>query len=138
MNCRIDESSAENACAYYQCKLATASSPEARCSYFQDFGLPYCKKYFDVRFDDPTFSVRARQCLQEAVRDTMEGKACGVVEETAFRSHIDCYVNAGYCRLSAHDKLRIVREIEPKDFNLMNGLTLLKIEAKCRELGLAE
>jgi hypothetical protein len=129
-----EEQTAESACAYYQCKLDLARSPAERCSYFEDFGLPYCKKYFRSHFDDHAFGPRVRQCLQEAIRDTMEGLTCAAVEDAALRSHVDCYVGSGYCELSHADKFRIVREVEPKDFNVMNGRTFLHIEKACRRL----
>jgi hypothetical protein len=128
------ENDADHACAYYECRLDKAPAPADRCSYLSDFGLPYCKKYFLVDFDDRSFGPRVRQCLQEAIRDRMDGLSCSALESAAIRSHVDCYVASGYCALGFSDRLRIARAIEPKDLSLDIGKTLANIERACSGL----
>jgi hypothetical protein len=123
---------ADHACAYYQCKIDSARSAADRCSYFTEFGLPYCNKFYGVAFDDHVFGPSTRECLQEVIRDKMAGAACDVVEEAAIASHVDCYVESGFCSLSPTDKLKVIETIEAKDFTPANGLTLAKIEERCR------
>jgi hypothetical protein len=120
------EGDADHACAYYQCKF-----DQAGCSYFSDFGLPYCKKFYETHFDDATFSPRVRHCLQEAIRDEMDGMACDQVEQTAFQSHVACYIAGGFCSLSAADKMQIIDTIDVQDWNLANASTAVQIEGAC-------
>lgn len=127
------DTDAEHACAFYQCKLDAAPTPSGRCSYFSDFGLPYCKKFFAVDFEDRVFGASVRQCLQEAIRDRLEGRSCDVVKDTAFRSHVECYVQGGYCELTLADKLKVMKTIELRDWTLGNGMTLANIESACSE-----
>jgi hypothetical protein len=126
-----EEADAEHACAFYRCRLDTPPFASQRCSYLSDFGLPYCKKYFAVDFHDRRFGPRVRQCLQEAIRDRMEMLTCADLQSAAIRSHVDCYVRSGFCSLSLLDRLRIAREIEPKDLDRDIGRTLLEVEKSC-------
>jgi hypothetical protein len=126
-----DESSADNACAFYQCKLDSASSAADRCSYYGDFGLPYCRRFFATPFDNADFGRRTRQCLQEALRDLPETLSCASVQDRAIRSHVDCYVDSGFCTLGPIDQARVLATIEVKDWNVTNALTLGSIEESC-------
>jgi hypothetical protein len=122
---------ADHACAYYACKIAAATSPADRCAYFTDFGLPYCKKFYAVDFEDRAFGRGVRQCLQEAIRDEMEGATCDTVQEAAIASHVDCYVASGFCTLSLGDRLKVFSTIDLEDWTIGNGLTLAKMEEAC-------
>jgi hypothetical protein len=130
-----DERDADHACAYYQCKLDMAPAPADRCGYFEDFGLPYCKKYFETPFEDRAFGPNVRQCLQEAIRDTMEGLSCVDVQEAAIRSHVKCYVASGFCSLSLGDRLLIGGAIAPQNLSFDIVATLAKIEKACLGFG---
>lgn len=120
-----------HACAYYQCKLDRAPTPAEKCPYFRDYGLPYCQKFYDTKFEDPKFGPFVRQCLQEAIRDRMEESSCDEVHTAAHASHVECYVEGGFCTLSLADKLALLKTIEAKDRNLTNGVTFAKIEKAC-------
>lgn len=126
-----DEGDAVHACAFYQCKLDMARSEDDRCPYFSEFGLPYCQAYFATSFDDRLFGPNVRQCLQEAIRDTMDGKTCSEVNDAAIQSHVECYVASGYCDLSLGDRLRIGGELSLKDISFDIVGTLAEIEATC-------
>jgi hypothetical protein len=126
-----EEADAERACAFYRCRLDAPPFASQPCSYLSGFGLPYCKKYFTVDFRDRGFGPRVRQCLQEAIRDRMETLTCADLEDAAIRSHVDCYVRSGFCSLSLSDRLRIARELDPKDLDRDIARTLFEVEKSC-------
>jgi len=95
-------------CAYYQSlEKELQCGPEA---YLKKWAYPMCKKYLKL---EPKLSAEVqawfpavRFCLQNslALAQSQSQVNCENLDQVAIDSHVDCYVETGYCDLSDEDK----------------------------------
>ena len=93
-------------CAYYQCK-----EQELHCGehgYLLNFGEKYCELYVKA---EPSFTEHGqvwldevRSCLQMSLENPTQTYTCRNVEDYAYSTHLNCYLQAGYCALPPMDK----------------------------------
>lgn len=120
-------------CGYYVCKEA-----ENRCGddgYFINFGLKYCERYQEV---EPSFTTQGqrfldnvRTCLQVKLENPGRKYSCGSVESYAVNTHFDCYMQAGYCRLPASDRLSVAAVGSDLIFNWRIVLLYDRLKLAC-------
>ncbi|TRM58832.1 hypothetical protein BD626DRAFT_437887 [Schizophyllum amplum] len=79
------------------------------------YGLKYCTKFGDEREKlsekGQTWMLDTMYCLQHKLVPEAVGASnvtCDQLEDKAFETHSDCYVQSGLCTLSAVDWLAIV------------------------------
>lgn len=58
-------------------------------------------------------------------------KICEIISETSYESHPDCYIQAGFCQLSAYEKGLILNLIKQEAFSFRAILQGLKILKQC-------
>jgi hypothetical protein len=86
--------------------------------YLQKFGYKNCQKFLK---NEPNVSENlknwfplVRVCLQEKIFDISENvepkpKNCEMLKSQAFESHVDCYIETGFCELNFFDRLSLAQ-----------------------------
>lgn len=108
-NCR----EIENDCEYYSC--VSESRHCRNSSYLIRFGRKYCLRYDNRR---PSFSLNGRiwidnvrGCLIRHMNTYPETMSCKEFKNVAFKDHVPCYLESGFCELSKSDRLEILKTI---------------------------
>ncbi|QLY26971.1 hypothetical protein [Bdellovibrio sp. KM01] len=99
-----------NSCEFYRCM--EQEQPCGKKGYWQNFGIPYCELFVK---DESKFKISSqlwlqdvRLCLQERLRDTVEGLQCGDIKTKAIDDHVSCYVDTGFCQLPFNEQFKIM------------------------------
>lgn len=110
-----------------QCRPYLDLEAELECyphtTYLTRYGYHYCEK-FKARLPQwdsqlSSWAKRTLGCLQDQLQKERvgfqssveaQGKkvACRRLEAKAYQSHVECYVNGGFCELSAVQKISIL------------------------------
>lgn len=85
--------------------------------YFQKWAAPMCDKYIRSETNPVTglflsqelkqWFPQVRMCLQEYLLSEIGTLTCQNLDQHANQSHIECYIQTGYCELSAYAKLQL-------------------------------
>lgn len=67
----------------------------------------------------------------DLANETNDKKICELIADTSYDSHPDCYIQAGFCQLSAYEKGLILNLIKQEAFSLRAILQGLKILKQC-------
>lgn len=108
-------------CTFYTDCIESAYSCGPR-GYPISQGLRYCTRFQSYRARlspaGQDWMLDTMRCLQEALIPFLyeDRTDCRTLEKIAFRSHSDCYLRTGVCRLSFHDMLAVVELIGPGTF----------------------
>ncbi len=123
-----------NSCNAYLCMEGTN-----HCG-IKGYYLGYAYKYCD-RFSkkQSKFSAVGRQwmretrtCLQENTLASVDsGKSCKQIKKSAFKGHVPCYIDAGFCELPFRDKFRVMKIIYGAILRPSIILPGFKIMKKC-------
>lgn len=102
------------------CHFYLEIESEMRCgpqAYFQKWALPMCEKYVQYETDPfkkwlVTSELRAwfpkvRLCLQQYLAAAGSNLSCHNLPEHANQSHVQCYVQTGYCEMSGLSKAQL-------------------------------
>lgn len=141
-NCQASSTS----CEAYSCLEEKVSCGEK--GYFLKFGLKNCENFLEKEEEmSPSAQAwmpRVRLCLQAElfqITDQVQAdapiwssaKTCKKIKKEAFKSHVDCYVETGFCELSWSDRLKIAR-IAGKDAFLPQSIsTEMQILSICHK-----
>jgi len=138
------EPSSLNCDFYQQIETEMQCGPKA---YFQKWAGPMCEKYlqsesnpFQSLFLSSELKVwfpQVRLCLQEELVVRFPDLSCKNLDQHAKLSHIECYVQTGYCELSAYSKLQLAglsANAVLLDPNLWQQ-SIVEISQACAELG---
>lgn len=131
LNCATSQDS----CGFYRCMES-----QKHCGsngYPLAFGDRLCERYRQVQ-NHSSYALRkwyprVRECLQQVVAEIADPLSCEDLETKAFESHLDCYMETGFCDLSFADKLTVLRvagldALYPKTMEVS-----LKVAATCEE-----
>lgn len=121
----------QNDCEYYSC-IAEAKHCN-RFSYPTNFGKRICLRY-QTNLNQFSESGKmwvetVRKCLIHEMSTFEENLSCHGLRSRAFKSHVPCYIQNGYCDLSMKDKDLVMKAILPGLLNLegiKNGIEVLK------------
>ena len=100
------EAAVPSDCAFYtDCLESTfMCGPDG---YPLGYGDKYCERFLDNKHyfteEGQAWIDGTLVCLKEALVETVEepdGIDCEQVKKTAFASHVDCYINNGFCELA--------------------------------------
>ena len=107
--------------------------------YVLGYAAKMCQKYLKVeRQMGPNvrwWFPRVRFCLQQKLQE-LPKRSCQQIKHDAYKSHIPCYLNTGFCKLTFSEQLEI---IEVTGLDILNPDSLgiaLQIEFQCNRLGL--
>lgn len=119
-----------NDCEYYSC-IAAAKHCDNN-SYPTQYGRKFCLRYGQgldkFSREGRRWVVNVRKCLMNEMEKFEESLTCGDLKVKAFRSHVNCYVDHGFCELSLRDKQQIMTTIWPGLLSVLaieNGLGVL-------------
>jgi|SRR6185312_611208 len=123
----------DQSCDYYACK-----AQELHClpsDYPVKFGYRLCQRYLADQ-NQASEALRAwlpsvRECLQEKF-ETLKIISCQKIEHAAFATHVECYVQTGFCQLSASDKAWLVNETSWQMLDPISLQTAWQVEHACR------
>lgn len=123
---------AKDSCDYYLCKAR-----ELNCTstdYPVKFGYKLCQRYLQDQHTAPrafeTWFPAVRECLQKKF-DALQLHSCQNIDETAFSTHVDCYIQTGFCQLSTSDKAWLVVETSWQMFDPLAMQTALQVQHAC-------
>lgn len=126
-----DCSQYENDCEYYSCVAEAKHCSDA--SYPVSFGKRYCLRYENQvnRFSDAgkVWIEEVRKCLIKDMSTFENDLSCPQLRKRAFKGHVPCYVESGYCNLGWRDKTQILKTIWPSIRNvhiLASGINVLR------------
>lgn len=100
-----------SSCDFYVCKEKEMNC--GRHGYWSQFGYPFCQKFLkdEKQFSDrsQTWLQEVRLCLQERAQEDSRKPyvGCETLETEALHSHVDCYVDTGFCDLNFTEQLRV-------------------------------
>ncbi len=100
-----------NNCDFYE-KCLEAKNQCGNEGYAIGYGQKYCRAFnsLDLSPQGEKWITATMACLQENLIPYAEDKTdCKVIKDSAFQSHVNCYVNSGFCDLSNQDKLKIMK-----------------------------
>lgn len=106
--------SAKNCEFYQQIEAQMQCGPDG---YFQKWAAPMCEKYIRSQANPITslflsselkqWFPKVRLCLQQYLLSEASHLSCENLDEHANQSHVECYVETGYCELSTYAKLQL-------------------------------
>lgn len=128
-----DASHSPDSCDYYD-KLESQTNCGLE-GYVQQFAKPYCEVYLQHRRD---FSPEAqkilrdiRVCLQNHLRFNSAGMSCGQIKQYGESSHIDCYIQNGFCQLEGTDFLQVLWMARREITNLQILSMIINVHRSC-------
>ena len=123
----------ESDCEYYTCVATTRHCQTG--SYPLQFGRRYCLRYEARKH---LFSLQGqawindvRSCLIREMNTYPADLTCGELKTRAFRDHVPCYLESGYCDLSARDKRQVFKAVWPSLKNIHVILAGFKTNKAC-------
>ncbi len=136
---------ASNAPSRTNCSFYLDLEAKTACGYEGyplQFGYRMCEKY-RLAEKNQTEGIKEwfpkiRYCLQDYLaKNSGRAKTCRQLADMAYASHINCYLNTGYCALPANDVTRILNITGPDILNPHVLAIGTEISAKCMERGFA-
>lgn len=120
-------------CEFYTCmETKRACGPKG---YQVGFGRKYCLKFTENQtkfsYEGQGWLNRTKLCLMKKLLENHNEVVCDSIKKQAFKDHIACYYDSGYCELSGADKWNIMKIVgssilKPKLFK--SGF---KIQRRC-------
>jgi len=98
-----------NNCDFYE-KCLEEKNQCGIDGYPLNYGLKFCNVFnsMELSSSGEKWITATMACLQEGLVDFAEKKtSCSVIEAEAFGSHVQCYVDSGFCDLPFSDKTKI-------------------------------
>lgn len=119
------------------CEFYTQEADKLGCAednYLRRFGYPYCRRFVEV---EPSFSPEGQKVFSE-IRPCLvkklsahKGLSCANVKEVAEASHVECYIEHGFCGLGWGDRFVVLWEVWTELLDSDFRKTLRKIETGC-------
>ena len=108
-----------DSCEYYQV-LEDRFHCERDTPYLIQYAKHYCLKFKERKSRwSPAMKSwveNTTSCLQsELARHVDEFNACHDIREFGYNSHMRCYVDSGFCKLNAWQRLKIIRTVSIGD-----------------------
>lgn len=101
--------SQENNCDFYD-RCLEAKNQCGNDGYPLGYGLKFCRKFsaMELSAEGERWITATMACLQEQLVDLAETKTdCGTIQTKAFESHVQCYLDHGFCGLPLSDQVEI-------------------------------
>ena len=123
----------KNECEFYSC-LETKKNC-GKYGYPLGFGKKYCllfeKREHKFSASGNLFINKTRNCLIKTLLDSPKEVSCKALKRQAFKDHISCYIESGFCELSKSDKKNLYKIVWP---TLWRGKVIrsgLKVKKHC-------
>ena len=81
-------------------------------NYLISFGYHYCLSFLEIQNDFSAQGAETFTKIRSCLVDTLEkapGLTCENVQDVAEKSHVDCYVQSGFCQLGRSDRWAVFR-----------------------------
>ena len=98
-----------NSCQFYA-NCLEAKNQCGKDGYALGYGKKYCISFNSLELSQQgeDWITATMACLQGALVDFANNtSSCESIKQTAFESHVKCYVNNGFCDLSLEDQVTI-------------------------------
>ena len=126
---------AVGSCDFYQCLESV--NPCGDQGYAVHFGYKFCTKSENQLLskmpDDQgrRWVLDTMKCLQQALSDQLDPSeiSCQKIKKTGYATHLECYIQSGYCELPGQDKKEIIKLLKfqlLKPKNIIQGIHLLQ------------
>lgn len=123
-------------CEFYSCK--ETNRPCGPKGYWEKFAVPYCNVFLKKQdsFNRPTrvFLQKVRLCLQASIEHYTHSASCTDIKKLAFNSHVNCYVDSGFCHLSKVDQLSIAKEVRASFLEADTWREAAAVNRACEQL----
>ncbi|GMR45127.1 hypothetical protein PMAYCL1PPCAC_15322, partial [Pristionchus mayeri] len=110
-------------------------SPCGESGYALNFGLPNCAIFEEKEglftASGKEFLNCTKHCLADFISVHIIEKDvadCAATRSTAFDSHVDCYINCGFCKILAANVIPFARTYRFSDFVSLSALKQVKHE----------
>jgi hypothetical protein len=113
-------------CQFYACREAEHACGAS--GYYEAYAEKYCVRFLQslrprMSPAGQRFLDVARDCLMRFVDDELPpADTCADVRARAFHSHVACYHDNGFCRLSLADQWLLINTVDPADFDASAAL----------------
>jgi hypothetical protein len=122
-----------NDCEYYTC-VAVSKNCSNR-TYPIRFARRYCLRYEarNERFSQmgQEWVSNVRSCLIREMNTYVDELTCGELKNRAFKDHVPCYIESGFCSLSNQDRKQILKTIWPSLKNIKVILSGIETYKSC-------
>ena len=126
---------AVGSCDFYQCLDQTF--PCGDKGYALHFGHKFCTKSDTQLFNrmqteqGKQWVLDTMKCLQQALSERLdiEALSCQKIQDIGYQTHMNCYIQSGYCELPGQDKKEIIKLLKfqlLKPKNIIQGIHLLQ------------
>ena len=123
-------------CNYYLC--ADQVTKCKRKNYYAKFAYKYCSKLMTkvspkLSYEGQRWMVDAQICLEKKSEYIISQKnnSCKSIKKQAIRTHTNCYVSNGYCRLSYRDRLLVEKAVFPMLYKPLFFMESLRLLSAC-------
>ena len=130
MNCEVSQ----NSCNAYLC--LEGSQHCGIKGYYLGYAYKYCERFskktkkFSPKGQKWLRSVKS--CLQKnAVETSKKINSCKKIKKNAFKGHVPCYIEGGFCKLPFKDKFKIMKTVYDSILKPRTLLPGFKILRKC-------
>jgi len=135
ISCEVSEES----CNSYLCMEDDNNC--GKRGYYIGFGYKYCTKFskYINKFSltGQFWLFDAKVCLQKATLEvSRKGLSCRQVKKASFKSHVPCYIDAGFCDLPLKDKFQVMKVIYKTILKPSTFLPGFKVMKQCYLSGL--
>jgi hypothetical protein len=121
-------------CEYYSCVAQAKHCSDS--SYPISFGKRYCLRYVEDSANLSKYGQEwlqnVRKCLIKDMTTFEDTLSCSQLRGRAFKGHVTCYVESGFCHLSWKDKARVVKTIWPSIRNVYIMASGINVLRACR------
>lgn len=132
MNLLADECvPSQDDCHFYLCQETKKNcGPNG---YLIDYGYKFCHKYWveqtqNYRPKTQVWIAKVRLCLQERLASMPSEASCRETSDEAFRQHVPCYIETGFCRLPVLERMKVIDTMKSSLFRpeiLSAGLNVI-------------
>lgn len=120
-----------NDCEYYLCISAEKGCD--RRDYPVRFGHRFCLRYSkrieSFSEEGKIWVDNVRSCLIKKMEELDQELNCSQLKVQAFKTHVPCYLESGFCQLKLKDKRAVIDTVWPTIRNvyvLAGGINILK------------
>lgn len=111
----------EGNCEFYK-RFNDVKGCDPKTGYLVGYGYKYCQKFFQTETKFNEEGKAWTRCVRKKLTNFLipkykENKEnCDQIKESAFKSHVDIYVDCGFCKIALSNKMALYSTYDKNDF----------------------